>query len=376
LRLLPVLIVLLSILGFGCATTQKPAPAKEVQAAPAFKQYSEIVDVDFVMQYVKVPMAKNAMIIDSRPKRKKYDKGHIPMSVSIPFSTFDKMTDKLPAEKNALLVFYCGGFKCPLSHKSAFKAEKLGYTNVKVFAAGYPGWLKVGGNYGAVSADYMKSQISKNADMMVVDSRPKRKKYDKGHIPTAISIPDSQFKKFQSQLPQDKNKPLVFYCGGFKCPLSHKSASKAIALGYTNVKVFAAGYPAWKKVAGTAMAKSSDVSAVKAGTEEGSIDIAYFKEALKKNPDSILIVDVRDPGEFEAGTFPNAINIPTDQLDVKIATLPTTKPIVFVCSTGARSGEAYYMVMDVRPSMKNVYYLEAETSYTEDNQYKITVAAQ
>ena len=375
-RMLPVLIVLLSIIGFGCATTEQPAPVKATKAAPAFKQYSQIVDVDFVQQYVKVPMANDVMIIDSRPKRKKYDTGHIPMSVSIPFSTFDKMTDKLPTDKNALLVFYCGGYKCPLSHKSAFKAEKLGYTNVKVLAAGYPGWLKVKGNYGAVSADYMKSQISKNADMVVIDSRPKRKKYDKGHIPTAINIPDSQFKKLQGQLPEDKGKLLVFYCGGFKCPLSHKSAAKAIAMGHTNVKVFAAGYPAWKKVAGAAIIKSGGMSSVKAGAEEGSIDITFFKQSLKDNPDGMMVIDVRDPQEFAMGSFPDAINIPTDQLEAKIPSLPTHKPIVFVCSTGARSGEAYYMVMDLRPSMKNVYYLEAEISFSQDNQFTITSIVQ
>ena len=104
--------------------------------------------------------------------------------------------------------------------------------------------MKVKGNYAGVSTDYVKKMIDKKADMILVDSRPKRKKYDKGHIPTAISISDSQFDKLKGQLPQDKNKPLVFYCGGFKCELSHKSAARAINLGYTNVKVFAAGYPA------------------------------------------------------------------------------------------------------------------------------------
>jgi rhodanese-related sulfurtransferase len=50
---------------------------------------------------------------------------------------------------------------------------------------------------------------------IIVDSRPKRPKYDKGHITGAISIPDSKFDKLKSDLPQDKNVPLVFYCGGY-----------------------------------------------------------------------------------------------------------------------------------------------------------------
>jgi rhodanese-related sulfurtransferase len=39
------------------------------------------------------------MLIDARPYKPKYIKGHIPMAVSIPDSQFDKMTDKLPADK-------------------------------------------------------------------------------------------------------------------------------------------------------------------------------------------------------------------------------------------------------------------------------------
>lgn len=367
---LAISLALVMALGFGCAGTQKSAEPAKTEAKATFKQYTDIVDTAFVQQYVKVPMDENVMIIDARPKAAKYDKGHIPMAVSIPDSQFAKMTDQLPKDKNALLIFYCGGLKCPLSHKSAYKAEALGYKNIKVYAEGFPVWMKVPGHYAAVSPEWMKKQIDKKADMVVVDSRPKRTKYDKGHIPGAVSIPDSQFDKFKDQLPEDKDKQLVFYCGGLKCPLSHKSAKKAIDMGYTKVSVFPAGYPAWKEIASATAA-----APVKGGAEEGSIDIAYFQKVLKENPDSIMVIDVRDPGEYAAGAFKTAVNIPTDQLEKKIATLPADKPIVFVCNTGARSGEAFYMVQDVRPELKNVYYLEAECTYHKDGSVDIKKAS-
>jgi len=225
--------------------------------------------------------------------------------------------------------------------------------------------LKVPGHYPSVAAEWVKKQIDNKADMVIIDSRPKRKKYDKGHVATAISIPDSQFKKLTDQLPQDKNKTLVFYCGGLKCPLSHKSAKKAIGLGYTNVKVFSAGYPAWKEVAAT------PTTQVKAGKEEGSIAIESFKKILNGNPAGILLIDVRDPDEFAAGAFKTAVNFPSDDLESKIKSLPADKNIVFVCATGARSGEAFYMVQDMRPELKNVYYLEAEVTYNKDGSFKI-----
>lgn len=139
-------------------------------------------------------------------------------------------------------------------------------------------------------------------------------------------------------------------------------------LGYSNVNVFAAGYPAWKKAYGAAPAAVQ----VKAGQDEGSIDIATFEKIIKENPQSIMLIDVRDPDEYAAGAFKTAVNIPTDELEKKIPTLPTEKPIVFVCNTGARSGEAYYMVQDVRPDLKKVYYLEAECAYNKDGTVKIT----
>ena len=84
------------------------------------------------------------------------------------------------------------------------------------------------------------------------------------------------------------------------------------------------------------------------------------------------MVDVRDPDEFATGAFKTAKNIPVDNLEKTIKTLPSDKPIVFVCATGARSGEAYYMVKDNRPDIKEVYYLEAEVTYKKDGSYKIT----
>ena len=118
------------------------------------------------------------------------------------------------------------------------------------------------------------------------------------------------------------------------------------------------------------MAEAAPVT-VTAGAEEGTIAIAAFEKIITENPDSIMLIDVRDPDEYAAGHFKAAVNIPTDQLEDKISSLPSDKPVVFVCSTGARSGEAYYMVQDIRPELKNVYYLETEITFGKDGSYTI-----
>ncbi len=355
----------------GCATQPTPAPAPPA-AESSFVPFHDLVDMAFVEQHVTIPLAKNVMLIDARPYKPKYIMGHIPMAVSIPDSQFSKMVDKLPADKDVLLIFYCGGLKCKLSHKSAAKAEALGYTNVKVFAEGYPKWMSVKSHYPAVSAEWVKSRIDKGEDMALVDSRPKRKKYDKGHIPTAISIPDMKFDALSGQLPAEKDQLVVFYCGGLHCRLSHKSAAKAIALGYTNVKVFAEGYPAWVAHAGkAATSATASASSIKAGKEEGSVDHTEFRRIVTEHPESVYLVDVRDADEYKNGTLKTAISIPVDDLENKIKELPADKPIVFICGTGARSGESFYMVQDLRPELKNVFYLDGELTINKDGTFTI-----
>lgn len=329
--------------------------------------FHDIVEVEFVKSHSGVPMPSNVMLIDARPYKPMYVKGHIPGAVSIPHSDFDKNISMLPKDKNTLLIYYCGGLKCKLSHKSAKKAEELGYQNVKVFAKGFPEWMTQKGSYASVSAEYVSAAIAEN-QAMVFDSRPLKTKYVKGHIPTAVSLPFSQFDKLSGKLPRSPDTPLIFYCGGLKCKLSHKSAAKAIEMGYTNVSVFAEGYPKWKKAYGGDGASVQ----VAAGEIEGSIDLERFKRIVATEPDSIMLIDVRDPDEFAQGSFKTAVNIPVAELESRISSLPATKPIVYVCSTGARSGEAYYMTKDIRESLEDVYYVEAGIEFMPDGSFKIS----
>ena len=107
---LSILLAIAMVVSFGCATTPKETVPVKAEGAK-YKAFHDIVDVEFVEQHVTVPMSPEVMLIDSRPKRSKYDKGHIPMAVSIPDSQFEKMVDKLPKDKDTLLITYCEGLK-------------------------------------------------------------------------------------------------------------------------------------------------------------------------------------------------------------------------------------------------------------------------
>ena len=200
------------------AQTATAAPAASAEAPkyspenPAPGWYGKLVKLDFVEKQAVLPKIDGVLLVDSRPTVRKFDVGHIPTAINIPDTSFDKLAPTLlPADKTTLLVFYCEGYECMLSHNSAHKAEKLGYTNVRVFAEGFPGWI-AGGNLHAVSVAHVKKLMDANSPTLLVDSRPKERKFDLGHIPGAISLPDSQFDKLAAErLPKDKAPALLMH---------------------------------------------------------------------------------------------------------------------------------------------------------------------
>jgi phage shock protein E len=57
------------------------------------------------------------------------------------------------------------------------------------------------------------------------------------------------------------------------------------------------------------------------------------------------VIDVRSRGEFAAGHFAGAINIPLDELPGKISTIgKKDEPVIVYCASGMRSGSAQRML--------------------------------
>lgn len=363
----------------GQSVAQPAAPAAEQKASEStLVRYHKVVDFDYVKPLATLPrkIEEGALFIDSRPKARRYDTGHIPGAINIPDTQFEKMSHLLPQDKGRELIFYCQGPTCDLSAKSAFKAEKLGYTNIKVYEAGIPDWEARGENT-AVSLDFILKALKEKADIVLIDARPARRVAKEGTIPGAINISDTSFDKETDKLPADKTKEIIYFCQGFACDLSEKSAKKAKALGYTKVRTFPAGYPAYAAATGggqaaagaPSSARTAAAPAIEEGKEKGTIATAAFERILKENPGSILIVDVRDAKDVKAGTLPGAVNIPVGDIEKRIGELPKDKPTVFICPTGARSGEAYDMVKLIDPSLP-VYFLDAEIDFSGGS-YKI-----
>ena len=71
-----------------------------------------------------------------------YKAGHIPGALD--FYAIKDLKAVLPADKNALVVAYCGNEHCGAYKKAAEAAMKMGYTNVQHFSPGIKGWKESG----------------------------------------------------------------------------------------------------------------------------------------------------------------------------------------------------------------------------------------
>ncbi|MCT4626198.1 rhodanese-like domain-containing protein [Halodesulfovibrio sp.] len=99
------------------------------------------------------------LVIDTMPYEASYKKNHIPGAKQILFPIPDMETwdtketagktqadfeALLGADKDRMLVFYCGFVKCTRSHNGAAWARKLGYTNVYRHPGGIKAWKEAG----------------------------------------------------------------------------------------------------------------------------------------------------------------------------------------------------------------------------------------
>ena len=151
-----------------------------------------------------------------------------------------------------------------------------------------------------VSTEELKG-ILEGKRAVVVDARPFRE-FAISHIPGAVSVatkpglPLSSYVSDVSEIGRlvggKKQTPLVLYCNGPFCGKSKRLADELLAAGYTNVRRYQLGIPVWRALGGVTEIEADGLRHV----------VVTDRTAV--------VLDVRQPEAFRAGTVFGARNLP------------------------------------------------------------------
>ncbi len=111
--------------------------------------------------------------------------------------------------------------------------------------------------------------------------------------------------------------------------------------GYLSLERFARAYPLEKLSVGLFPVERKSIEDLEAGgntPDETDRETAGDSGVTGNGP---LVIDVRTPGEFAGGGFPEAVNIPLDELPDRIGEIGDKgREIIVYCASGARSSYA------------------------------------
>jgi rhodanese-related sulfurtransferase len=253
-----------------------------------------------------------------------------------------------------------------LSPSSARRAEKLGYTNVKVFLDGMPAWKKAKQPLYS-SVKYLHQMAAFKNSVVIIDTRPSID-VQVGHIEGAIALPADKIAGMQKSFPTQKTAPIVIVA------TDHDSALESFKTirgwGYKNASILKGGLESWKKT-GVTVATGNAASKIVyiPKPTPGAMSIEDFKALLAQKSTDTTIIDVRTEDEVSAGTIEGALNIPTDEITDRLAEIPKNKKIVTYCSTGIRAEMAYITLKD---KGYGATFLNAKTNFSEDGKYTLS----
>ena len=260
----------------------------------------------------------------------------------------DNFLSLLPADKDALLVFYCGGPTCPYTGISVEQAQKAGYTNLKGYQAGLPGWKK---NKLPVHAESGWLVKNLNEQTVILDVRDKAAS-SKSHIRGAVAMPVADLQamtarfieqKTVAELPgvSDMRAPVVVYAD------SHTSKEALLAYkelrdwGYSGATVLYKGFDGWQE-AGllTSDGPAATEIVYQKKLAPGAISPEEFT-VIEKSREGVYFIDVRTDKEVSTGMLRDARHIPLEKLEDVAADLPKDKEIIIYCANGIRAEMAH-----------------------------------
>lgn len=281
---------------------------------------------------------KNPVFVDVRDVFA-FEKTHIKGALHIPLELLPEQISSIPANR-PVIVYDETGKK---GHQALRTLIGAGFTDVTNISGGHISLQRQARTVGfkhikidllpveekSVEAESEKTEKTEEktaekandfSSLIVVDVRT-RGEFEYGAYPDAINIPLDELMHRYEELGNNPSREIVVYCASGA--RSAYAQQILMNMGYTNVKN-----------GGGINAMMARRNAKPASTSSST--------------NSKLIVDVRTPEEFRGGAFPGAINIPLDELHMRVDELGNkSREIILYCASGARSAYAQRGLMQM-----------------------------
>jgi DMSO/TMAO reductase YedYZ molybdopterin-dependent catalytic subunit/rhodanese-related sulfurtransferase/glyoxylase-like metal-dependent hydrolase (beta-lactamase superfamily II) len=162
-------------------------------------------------------------------------------------------------------------------------------------------------------------------DLQLVDVRAAAETAE-GTITGAVEIPLAVLTDSLDAL--DRSRPVVVYCAsGYR---SMTAASLLVHAGFVDVSDLLGGFTAWQ-AAELPVARPGD------DRDGGRTPQVSARAAQAMVADGALLLDVREPDEWQEGHTPGAVLMPMGDVRARRHELPAGRRIVVVCRSGGRS---------------------------------------
>ena len=276
-----------------------------------------------------------------------YSQGHLLLARSAPLSRLELKFAQLVPRRTTRIVL-CDG-NDGLAERAAAVLARNGYSDLRIVAGGVAAWAAAGfelftgvnvpskafGEFiehedgtPSIAADELARLIGKDADLVVLDSRP-FDEYARVSIPGATNVPGAELVLRARDLTPSPDTMVVVNCAGrtrsiigAQSLINAGLPNKVVALRNGTMGWSLAGLTcdsgksrraprvsraqlAWAKTASQRVAQACGVE---------SIDRARLDVLRRDENRTLYVFDVRDPGEYEAGHIAGAISAPGGQL--------------------------------------------------------------
>ena len=277
---------------------------------------------------------KNPVFVDVRDVFA-FEKSHINRAIHLPLELLLEHINTVPANRQVIVYDETGkkghqalrtligaGFKDVISisggHTSLQRHERaVGFKNIHIELL--PVEKK------SIEEEIKNTEektVEKTKDytsQIVVDVRTEEE-FEYGAYPDAVNIPLDELMQRYEELGNNPAREIVVYCAtGARSAYAQQILMN---LGYSDVK------------------NGGGIAAMMAR--------GNAKSSSKSQMNTPLIVDVRTPEEFYEGAYPDAVNIPLDELQMRINELGSkSREITLYCASGARSAYAQRGLMQM-----------------------------